>query len=154
MKKLHLLFLTFTLFVSIEIQAQYYENYGLDRRIGASMRGNNSKSKPKQIDYAEESVNYFKKELNLDDFQAAVFKSIFSDYIDTAMYINSSSDLNDIKKEKLKLESDKMNEKFIEILNPDQVKKYEELKNKKDKKNKKSKKNKTEDSENSNSSEE
>lgn len=140
MNKSILLYLTFLL-ITCSSFAQYYGSpVGLDRRIGASMRGDHSKVKPKKIDYAEESSNYFKKELGLDDLQTAIFKNVFSEYLEKTNTIAESSDHNDVKREKMNLESDKLNLKFLEILNPEQVKKYDALKNKKDKKGKKSKK--------------
>jgi len=97
----------------------------VDRRIG---REQYKRGKQEKVDFVEQSVDYYKKELKLDDFQAAAMKEIFEGERDNINSLNQSQGLtkNEIK-DKAQGIYDRIDNKILPLLSEDQQKKYKEL---------------------------
>jgi len=97
----------------------------VDRRIG---REQYKRGKREKVDFVEQSVDYYKKELKLDDFQAAAIKEIFEGERDNINSLNQSQGLtkNEIK-DKAQGIYDRIDNKILPLLSEDQQKKYKEL---------------------------
>ncbi|MES2484461.1 MAG: hypothetical protein V4581_00720 [Bacteroidota bacterium] len=113
------LFLAFALFFATDAFSQ------VDRRIG---REQYKRGKREKVDFVEQSVDYYKKELKLDDFQAAAMKEIFEGERDNINSLNQSQGLtkNEIK-DKAQGIYDRIDNKIMPLLSDDQQKKYKEL---------------------------
>lgn len=122
----------------------------VDRSIGPSQyRNSKSSYKPEKKDPVEVSLAFLKKELNLDSFQEAATKVYLTENLAENEKIIALSIPSEQKKEKFDEAIKTFDEKMIKILNPDQIKLFEVLKDKnksKEKsKNKKKKKKEEED---------
>jgi len=97
----------------------------VDRRIG---REQYKRGKREKVDFVEQSVDYYKKELKLDDFQAAAIKEIFEGERDNINSLNQSQGLtkNEIK-DKAQGIYDRIDNKIMPLLSEEQQKKYKEL---------------------------
>lgn len=124
------------LFFTVTANAQY-GNGGLDRRISGQTGSFKSRKNDKPIDYVQASVDNISKNLNLDGFQSAIIKTILEDFKDKTIAISMEEIPDEGKNEKIKTEKDKMESKIMEILNPKQKEKFQDMKNKLDKKDKK-----------------
>lgn len=126
MKSLSILLLVFSAIFTQHLAAQ------VDRNIGRSY------SKPKKqkdtTDYLELSSQMLAESLQLDSFQQAVVKDLLK--VNQAVQDNIlAEDIpNESKTEKILALHEKFNGKVMEILTPEQAKKYEEMKEKKKKK--------------------
>jgi len=136
------LLVLFTLFVSGIANAQY--RGGLDRSIGSQDRYNQPTKKSEPVDFVKVTTDKMTKDLELDGFQSAVVKNIIEDYMQTYTAIVQEEIPNQGKQEKIKVATDKMESKIIEVLNPKQKDKFQEMKDKLEKKDKKKKKDKKE----------
>lgn len=128
------LLLLFTLLVSGIANAQY-GNYGLDKSIGAQDRYSTPKKK-KPYDFVKVSTENMVKELNLDGFQEAIIKTIFEDYKNAVTNINDEDIPDQAKYEKMQIEIDKLDKKIEDLLNKEQMVKFEAFKKKTSKKKK------------------
>lgn len=135
-------FLFFTILITVNTNAQYGRNYGLDRSIDAHNRYSTPK-KNKPYDFVKESTEKITKELSLDGFQEAVIKTLFEDYKNAVTAISEEQIPDQAKYEKMQIEMDKLDKKIEENLNKSQKLKFADFK-KKGSKNKKSKKEETE----------
>lgn len=128
-KKLLLLFAFLTF--SFTASAQYYGNgynNGLDRSIGRSSRMNGPRKKAEKIDYADATVEYFTKELNLDGLQQAAIKGIVSN-TKTSMDEIVAMDISDAEKQdKMRAMGDKIDAEILKLLSKEQSEKYLKLK--------------------------
>lgn len=118
---------------------------GLDRRIGGQGQFHDSKNKDKkksEFDFVQASTDKMAKELSLDDFQKAATKNIIEDYKNQILSINAEEIPDSGKYEKINIVKDKMEAKIMQLLNKDQLAKFEAMKNKADKKDKDDKKEK------------
>ncbi len=105
----------------------------VDRRI-APQQYRQPKSKKEPYDFVEENVKYLKKELKLDDFQAAAVREIMAKEKDGIMELGKDQNLRTIERqEKSQVIIDRISENVKKILTPEQLVKYEEMlaKNKK-----------------------
>ena len=119
----------------------------LDRRIGRTPQIPNNNSQ-KKVDPREASLNYLKKELNLDTFQEAATKTFIEENMKEREYILALDITTEDKIEKLKVSNEKMNTQMNTILNENQKVLLEKLKDKNSKeKKKKVKKDKKEEKE-------
>ena len=126
-KKLLLLFAFVTF--SFTASAQYYGN-GVNRSIGQNARMDHSTKKKtdKKIDYAESTVEYFTKELNLDGLQQAAIKGIINDY-KTPMDEIMAMDITDAEKQdKMRAIGDKIDVEILKLLSKEQSEKYLKMK--------------------------
>jgi len=121
--KAHYIFLFIALFFTTALFAQ------VDRSIGQSQykRAPKGKSGVKK-DFIDQIMDYYGKELNLDDFQQAAVRQVIEDQRDEMMALNQQNDItSDEKRDKAKVINDKIDAGIIPMLSPDQVKKYQEL---------------------------
>ena len=121
--KAHYIFLFIALFFTTATFAQ------VDRSIGQSQykRAPKGKSGVKK-DFIDQIMDYYGKELNLDDFQQAAVRQVIEDQRDEMMALNQQNDItSDEKRDKAKVINDKIDAGIIPMLSPEQVKKYQEL---------------------------
>lgn len=136
----------FSLLLSSYANAQY-GNTGMDRRISGQTGDFKSKKNDKPLDYVQLSTDNLTKTLNLDGFQSAIVKTILEDFKDKTLAISTEEIPDEGKNEKIKIETEKMETKILEVLNKEQKITFQELKDKKDKKGKKKKKGKKDEDE-------
>ena len=141
------LLVLFTLLVSGVVNAQYYGNGGMDRRISGQTGDFKPKKNDKPVDYVQISVDNLTKNLNLDGFQSAIVKTIIEDFKDKTVAISMEEIPNEGKDEKMRIEKEKMETKILDVLNKEQKITFQELKDKSGKKDKKKKKENKEESE-------
>lgn len=128
------LILSFLLLIVFQASAQYGS---LDSRPNYPQP-----KKGEKIDPIESSVNYLKKELNLDDFQAAAIKN---EFIVNQKEVEKTIELPILyeeKVEKVKILREKLNGQIAILLSDEQKQKFDLLQKKNEKKGKKDKKNK------------
>ncbi|AWI25932.1 hypothetical protein [Flavobacterium pallidum] len=130
-----IIFILAVFFTSISIQAQYG---GVDRSIGGPGQFQQSKNKEKksEFDFVQASTDKMAKELSLDDFQKAAAKNIIEDYKNQVISISAEEIPDTGKNEKINVVKDKMEAKIKQLLNKDQLVKFEAMKNKSEKKGK------------------
>ncbi|MFP9114676.1 hypothetical protein ACLI1A_12095 [Flavobacterium sp. RHBU_3] len=103
----------------------------VNRRIAPQQYRNSSPSKEqKKYDFVESSVEYYTKELKLDDFQAAAVRQVYESERDNIEALRESGEdvTTDEKKEKAYAITERIDAKVLKLLNPEQTKKFEELK--------------------------
>ena len=119
--KLHFLIVVFALLFSEMSFAQVNRNVA---------PGQYRMPKPKtgKVDYVEQTVAYYTKELTLDDFQAAAVKEIINEEKDNISAMREQTDATlDEKRDRSKAINDRIDTKIKAILSPDQLKKYEDM---------------------------
>ena len=125
-KKLLLLFAFLTF--SFTASAQYYGN-GVDRSIGQSARMNKPhKKNEKKLDFAESSVEYLNKQLNLDGLQQAAIKGILNDNKATLEEIGAENISIQEKTDKMGKATDKIDVDILKLLSKEQSEKYLKIK--------------------------
>ena len=129
MKTLLLLLVTF---FSISSYSQ------VDRRIGRGQYERTPKNAQKaKVDFTEQSLDFFRKEIAIDGFQEAVIKNLIEDYQKSSKEIVDSESIETPeKRELLGILNGKFKEKLSEILTPEQFEKYNQLMEPKKKKKK------------------
>ena len=129
MKTLLLLLVTF---FSISSYSQ------VDRRIGRGQYERTPKNSQKaKVDFTEQSLDFFRKEIAIDGFQEAVIKNLIEDYQKSSKEIVDSESIETPeKRELLGILNGKFKEKLSEILTPEQFEKYNQLMEPKKKKKK------------------
>jgi hypothetical protein len=129
MKTLLLLLVTF---FSISSYSQ------VDRRIGRGQYERTPKNSQKaKVDFTEQSLDFFRKEIAIDGFQEAVIKNLIEDYQKSSKEIVDSESIETPeKRELLGNLNGKFKEKLSEILTPEQFEKYNQLMEPKKKKKK------------------
>jgi hypothetical protein len=128
MKQL-LIITVLALFFSLDSSAQ------VDRRIGNSQYKNNSKNK--QHDPIQTSIDFLKKELKLDAFQEAAVKNLLTDNQAERTKILELDAPDREKVDKINLSLDKFDKELESLLNPEQIKLFEIIKEKRKKASKK-----------------
>lgn len=131
MKKISYVFVVFMIFNTIYSQ--------VDRTVGRTPHYHRDKPKNEKKDPVELTLAYLKEELSLDSFQEAAIKVYLIENQTSAEKIHNSDVSNDEKKIKFEEAVKEFDEKIIKILNPEQIKKFEGLKDKNKKKSKKKK---------------
>jgi hypothetical protein len=114
--------LLFTFFIS---SAQ------VDRRIGAMPPPTSNKQE--KVDPIKLSLDFLKKELQLDTFQEAALKTLLEDNQKEKEFILGLDISDESKTEKLQTSFDKMDDKLIKLLSPDQVERLKKIKEKRNK---------------------
>ena len=99
----------------------------VNRNIGRSY---DTPKKKKQPDYVELSVQHLTENLSLDSFQEAVVKDILKSSQVEQEKILLLEIPNESKNEQLLAIRENVNNKITAILNPNQIEKFEALKNK------------------------
>jgi len=112
----------------------------MDRRIGRIPQSTSTKKKEK-IDPIQLSLEYLKKELNLDSFQEAATKTYLEENQKEKEYILTLDIIDNDKVEKLKVSYEKMDAQIDALLNKKQREAFIKLKEKRNGKDKKNKKN-------------
>ena len=112
----------------------------MDRRIGRIPQSTSTKKKEK-IDPIQLSLEYLKKELNLDSFQEAATKIYLEENQKEKEYILTLDIIDNDKVEKLKVSYEKMDAQIDALLNKKQREAFIKLKEKRNGKDKKNKKN-------------
>jgi hypothetical protein len=118
--KLPHLFLFIAVFFVAEGHAQ------VDRRIGTQQyKRKGSKEKP---DYVQQTVDYYTKELKLDDFQVAAVREILEDEKEvlTGLMKDQDTPLAE-RKDKVKAINQRIDTKILPLLSEQQQNKYKEL---------------------------
>jgi hypothetical protein len=128
MKQL-LIITVLALFFSLDSSAQ------VDRRIGNSQYKNDSKNK--QHDPIQTSIDFLKKELKLDAFQEAAVKNLLTDNQAERTKILELDAPDREKVDKINLSLDKFDKELESLLNPEQIKLFEIIKDKRKKASKK-----------------
>ncbi|KOS08016.1 hypothetical protein AM493_19640 [Flavobacterium akiainvivens] len=99
----------------------------VDRRI-APNQYKRQKSKDKQKDFIQQAADYYKKELKLDDFQAAAVREIMEAERDQITSLSTDQETTVAeRKDKAKAIYDRIDGKILPLLSEDQKKKYKEL---------------------------
>ncbi len=124
--KAHYLVLFFGLLLSISAYGQ------VDRRIGSNQYKRAPKNKDaKSTDFVEQTVNYYTKELKLDDFQQAAVRNIIKEQKDPINELMAAKDItNDERRDRGKAINDIIDAKMKPLLSEDQLKKYNEMQEK------------------------
>lgn len=105
----------------------------MDRTI-APQQYKRSKHKGEKKDFVQLTVEYYTKELALDDFQAAAIREILEDQKDAINAISTEPNMTtNERKDKANLINDKIDSKIKPMLGAEQLKKYEALQEKRKK---------------------
>jgi hypothetical protein len=125
--KIILLFLITSLSISSYSQ--------VDRRIGRGQYERSPKNSQKtKVDFTEQSLEFFRKEIGIDGFQEAIVRNLIKENQAKSKEIIEAVSYSDIEKRNLLTElGEKFNVEIKKILQPEQIEKYEKLisKNKK-----------------------
>ena len=125
--KIILLFLITSLSISSYSQ--------VDRRIGRGQYERSPKNSQKtKVDFTEQSLEFFRKEIGIDGFQEAIVRNLIKENQAKSKEIIEADIYSDIEKRNLLTElGEKFNVEIKKILQPEQIEKYEKLilKNKK-----------------------
>jgi hypothetical protein len=132
------------IFICVLYMLCQYTYSQLDRSIGRDSQYHQERPIPDKVDPIEQTLKQLKEKLSLDSFQEAATKVFLQENEKSAEKILNSSISNEEKKIKLDEAVKDFDEKFLKILNPEQIKIYEELKNNSKGKSKKKKKKKEE----------
>jgi len=130
MKKIFIYFITF---ISLSTYSQ------VNRQMGRTPQQNPPRETQKtKVDYVEQSLDFFRKEILVDGFQEAVIKNLLSDYERSQKEVIENESIKMIEKKQLIEDlTEKFKHKLSEILTPDQFEKYNQLLDPKKKKKKK-----------------
>jgi hypothetical protein len=125
--KIILLFLITSLSISSYSQ--------VDRRIGRGQYERSPKNSQKtKVDFTEQSLEIFRKEIDIDGFQEAIIRNLIKENQAKSKEIIEAVSYSDLEKRNLLTElGEKFNIEIKKILQPEQIEKYEKLisKNKK-----------------------
>jgi hypothetical protein len=125
--KIILLFLITSLSISSYSQ--------VDRRIGRGQYERSPKNSQKtKVDFTEQSLEFFRKEIGIDGFQEAIVRNLIKENQAKSKEIIEAVSYSDLEKRNLLTElGEKFNIEIKKILQPEQIEKYEKLisKNKK-----------------------
>jgi hypothetical protein len=105
----------------------------VDRSVGQSQykRG---KKKGEKKDFIQITVEYYTKELSLDDFQVAAVKEVLEEQKTAITNLSTQQGITDEeRKDKANAINDKIDGGIKPLLSPDQLKKYEALQEKRKK---------------------
>lgn len=123
MKKISISLIIFLIFNTVYAQ--------VDRTVGRTPQYHREKPKADKKDFVELTLEYLKEKLSLDSFQEAAIKVYLIENQTNAEKIHNSDISNDDKKIKFEEAVKDFDEKLLKILNPEQIKVFEELTKKK-----------------------
>jgi len=120
------IFLALALFVSAASYAQ------VDRRIGSGQYRRPPKAKDgKSTDFVDQTVEYYTKELKLDDFQQAAIRTIIEEQRDAINELMAAKEITtDERRDRAKALNDKIDGKIIPLLSEEQKTKYKAIQDK------------------------
>lgn len=123
--KTRYIFLISALLISLSTFAQ------VDRSIGSNQYRRPSKGKQEQKDFVQQTVEYYTKELKLDDFQQAAVRNILEEQRDAINSLMETKNITtDERRDRGKAINDHINEKMSPILSAEQLKKFNEIQEK------------------------
>ena len=125
-KAYHIL-LFFALLFATEASAQ------VDRRVGPNQyrRTTNKNKKGEKPDFVQITVDYYTKELKLDDFQKAAVRTIMEEQREPINDLMETQGItNDERRDRGKAINDRIDEKIKPVLSSEQLKKYTEIQEK------------------------
>jgi len=127
--KVRYIFLALAFFISVASFAQ------VDRRIGSNQYKRAPKSKDaKSTDFVDQTVEYYTKELKLDDFQQAAVRNIVEEQRDPINQLMADNEITmNEKRDKGKAINDRIDEQIIKLLSEEQKTKYKTIQEKRDK---------------------
>ena len=130
MKKI--MFVFFIIFISMSSFSQ------VNRQMGRTPQQNPPRDPQKtKVDFVEQSLDFFRKEIIVDGFQEAVIKNLLIDYEKSQREIIENESMKIIEKKQLiENSTEKFKHKLSEILTPEQFEKYNQLMEPKKKKKK------------------
>ena len=106
----------------------------MDRSVGQSQYRNAKGKKGKPTDFVQLTVEYYTKELKLDDFQVAAVREIMEDQRSAITQLGEEKDITtNERKDKANAINDKIESRIKPLLSEDQKKKYDELQEKRQK---------------------
>ncbi|TRW24835.1 hypothetical protein FMM05_10065 [Flavobacterium zepuense] len=106
----------------------------MDRSVGQSQYKNAKGKKGKPADFVQLTVDYYTKELKLDDFQIAAVREIMEDQRSAITQLGEAKDITDSeRKDKANAINDRIETRIKPLLSEDQKKKYDELQEKRKK---------------------
>lgn len=113
----------------------------VDRRIGRGQYTNTSKNSQKGgLDFTEQTLDFFRKEIQIDGFQEAVIKNALNDHEKNSKEIIESESIETPEKKEILLTiTEKFKNQLAEILTKEQFEKYNEVLESKKKQNRKKK---------------
>lgn len=129
------------LFSGTDALAQRYDPYtgtttygGVDRSIDRQRSAPKTKNKKKleeeqkkREDISYMMTEYLTQELKLDDFQKAAVKGIYDENKDVIIALGQEDIPTDVRNDKARLLSEKIDAKIIPLLSKDQAAKYQEI---------------------------
>lgn len=100
----------------------------MDRSIGQNQYRSNKAKKGKPADFVQLTVDYYTKELKLDDFQVAAVREVMEEQRSAIDALGTTQGITDAeRKDKANAINDKIEAGIKPLLSPEQVKKYDEL---------------------------
>lgn len=103
----------------------------MDTTGGSDRYSSQQRGKKDQKDFVEQTVEYFTKELKLDDFQKAAVRTIIEEQREPINELIAAKDItNDERRDRGKAINDRIEEKMKPILSPDQLTKFTEIQGK------------------------
>ena len=139
MKTLRASFILFALIFSATAFAQYGQGYGNGMGSGRMNGGMTvpqagsgvSGKKAEKPDYIAITVNFYTKELTLDDFQAAAVREVIKSHISELESIMQDAETTDAeKKDRAQDVNEKIDAEILRILSDGQKEKFNKLKEK------------------------
>ena len=98
----------------------------------AQRGGNPGKGKNAPKDFVAETVDFYTKELKLDDFQKAAVRAVMEEQREPVNELMAMKDITrDERRDRSKALNDRVDEKIKPILTPEQLKRYIEIQDKK-----------------------
>lgn len=125
--KISYLILAFTFLITVSSFAQ------ANRSIapGQYRRGATKKDNGKPVDFVEQTSEYYTKEFNLDDFQAAAVKQVLEAERDNLEALKTAQDITtDERRDRAYAITSRVDAKIIPMLNPEQLEKYKKFQEK------------------------
>ena len=125
--KVSYIFLVFALFISAISFAQVDRSIGRNQyKSGPAPKGKNAK-----VDFVDQTVTYYTKELKLDDFQQAAVRTIIEEQRDPINELMAAKEItNDERRDRGKAINDRIDEKMIKLLSDEQKVKYKAIQDK------------------------
>jgi len=123
--KAHYILLVICLSISAASFAQ------VDRSIGQSQYKRAPKGKDTKVDFVDQTVTYYTKELKLDDFQQAAVRNIIEEQRNPVNELMAAKGItNDERRDRGKAINDNIDTKLIKLLSEEQKTKYKVLQDK------------------------
>ena len=115
------------MFISVVSFAQVDRSIGRNQyKNGPAPKGKNAKA-----DFVDQTVEYYTKELKLDDFQQAAIRTIIEEQRDAINELMAAKEITtDERRDRAKALNDKIDGKIIPLLSEEQKTKYKAIQDK------------------------